>query len=745
MNKKSNRLWILAAVLVLLASVLAFKLYFDRIVRVSGSVSDMYLKEVSLHAASEVDRSLIDDIEFLNTLSKTIAEEADMEAAVRAAAKAVDMQRYQRMGIALYDTGMAYNTDGDTVDCSGLSFFTAAKAGRWRRDGGYVSDAGKDLSGVYSIVCAVPYRVDGQEVGALYAVRSGEMLSAIASTELFDGEGYGIILDATGRVVFSADSPNNLFDTGNADWEYYTERLRNTIAPEIEQNRRAGETWISEVGGQKFVFTPLSVDGLYYASVLPDAFFEAQSRHVLVASVAYCALVLVVFTLFCAMLLFDRKRRQEALVRAMLNDPLTGLYNRQGFVRRIPELLALSSSDEGYAVVDVGLNKFENFNALYGYQRGDSTLYQIGALLMGECEDGRECCARLDGTRFSLLLRCDTAAQLSRRLAEVNLMISMTAPNAAIRTTYGVYRVEDKSAPPDMLIDRAYSARMQTDDKRNGVVSYYDYIMHDAEIEDAEMLATMEKAIEEHQFVVLYQPKYACADRKLAGAEALVRWALPEGATKAPERYIKLFEENGLIVQLDFYVLNDVCRLLRAQLDAGLTPQPVSVNLSRVHLYDRGTADSLLAVMAKWDIDRELLEFEMTESMMTGNMELFGEFVDRLHAAGLRVAMDDFGSGYSSLNMLKRIHIDVLKLDRLFLDEFDEKERARKVITGILDMANSLGVTTVAEGVETVDQLLFLRRSGCTLAQGFYFSRPVPEHEYNAMLENEFGSAYEPK
>lgn len=246
--------------------------------------------------------------------------------------------------------------------------------------------------------------------------------------------------------------------------------------------------------------------------------------------------------------------------------------------------------------------------------------------------------------------------------------------------------------------------------------------------------ALLNSAIAEERIIPYYQPKYDAVTGRLSGSEALARWKDEEGKIIPPDSFVPLLEESCLITKLDWHILKKVCSFIRTQLDSGITPVTVSVNFSRAHTYEPDFAEHLCAVVDEYGIPHKYIEAEITESALAKGRTYIIEFINEIRNSGFEVAIDDFGSGLSSLNFVKDVPASVLKIDKSLLSGNCENEKERIVLESIFSFAQRLHLTTVAEGVETKEQLGFLRTCGCELIQGYYFSRPVPESEYAGLF-----------
>lgn len=292
-----------------------------------------------------------------------------------------------------------------------------------------------------------------------------------------------------------------------------------------------------------------------------------------------------------------------------------------------------------------------------------------------------------------------------------------------------------KPLPINICIDRAALALDHLKDDHSRSYMVYNEAIREQLLGESELIKDFQEALESGQFFVLLQPKYYLDTEEVMGAEALVRWNHPAKGLLSPLQFIPLFEENNLITELDMFVLRKVCSKLRHWLDEGFVPLPISVNQSRAHLENPTYVNDLVHAVDDYRLEHNLLEFEMTESFFLDDLGQFKAVVSDLRREGFAVSIDDFGSGYSSLNMLKNISFDFLKLDRGFLMEAEDDHRSQMVIQSVIQMAQKLGISIVAEGVETKAQVEMLRAMECTIAQGYYYQRPIPMDAYEKLLK----------
>ena len=466
----------------------------------------------------------------------------------------------------------------------------------------------------------------------------------------------------------------------------------------------------------------------------------AEAMPAEVASIASVFLLSIVVILL--MLVRNRTRYIKEIKRILYTDELTGALSLAGFEDAVKKLLAANGSGR-YYIIDFDISRFENYNALHGVQSGDKLLRLMAGVLRSKDLSADEPFARIYADHFAAISENRDADEVRERINRFDERFKALAEvDTSIHISYGVYEITDASMPVRMMTDCAEMAKKRVKGSAGNFIGFYDQELRQRSNEDGAMLAGMDAAIKNGEFIAFYQPKYSCAEKKITCAEALVRWRR-NGALVPPDRFIGLFESNGQIARLDFYMLEQVCVKQREFADKGLDPVTVAVNFSRSHLYDASFVGDMIETTKKYGVPPSLIEIEFTERAMTEDLSTMQGCLQSLRSAGFSIAMDDFGSGYSSLNALKELPIDVVKLDKGFMD-FDRETdgvKGRKVVRGVIDLAKQLSLKTVAEGVETKEQFEFLRGCGCDMIQGYYFSKPVDSAEYERLLSEQQKSA----
>ena len=423
------------------------------------------------------------------------------------------------------------------------------------------------------------------------------------------------------------------------------------------------------------------------------------------------------------------------LISAAEHDQLTMLYSRNFFFEYANRIHHYHPDWHMDAVV-LNIEQFHSVNALNGREFGDKVLRTIGDEVRAFLSETEGIASRIEADRFAVYCtpQADYKALLERFQAAVNAL----SRNASIRLRMGVNPWRE-DVEPVLLFDRARAAcnLVRGDFKTHLMI--YDEEMQEREILNQRLLNDLRRAVEEKQLVVYYQPKYnvQCDPPRLSSAEALIRWNHPELGMISPATFIPLFEGNGQIGAVDNYVWNEAARQIAEWQEKYGVTIPVSVNLSRVDVFDPQLEQRLVDLLKEHGLDYRSLKLEVTESAYTDNAGQMIELINQLRARGFEIEMDDFGSGYSSLNMLSCMPIDVLKMDMAFVRNIEHSEKDFRLVEVVLDIARYLKVPVVAEGVETQRQLDMLKEAGCELIQGYFFSRPLPPEAFERLIQAE--------
>ena len=426
-----------------------------------------------------------------------------------------------------------------------------------------------------------------------------------------------------------------------------------------------------------------------------------------------------------------RLRESSAMINLLEYDSLTGLYSKEFFYRQVKRLIADNPNTE-FDIICSDIENFKMINDRYGMSKGNEVLKFI-ADSFRKAQSDYSISGYLGTDKFAFFTKhIDEYSEEVFEQVTGEALSNSPIPN--LRIKFGIYRGVNKTIPVSAMCDRAFIAIEQIKKQFVTMVAEYNEELRLKIIKSQRLLEDMDKAIENREFKVYFQPKHDTETQRIVGAEGLVRWIHSELGFISPGEFIPLFEKNGFITKLDFYIWEEVLRIMRDWKLSGKKLVPVSVNVSRADFIIRDLPQIMDALCQKYDISKDYLHLEVTESAYTENGDQIIEIVKELRKLGFKIDMDDFGTGYSSLNMLNKLPVDIIKLDIGFIrNECIESDKS--ILKFVIELANSLQLETIAEGVETESQYSILKKLGCKQIQGYYFSKPLPLEDFEKYCE----------
>ena len=413
---------------------------------------------------------------------------------------------------------------------------------------------------------------------------------------------------------------------------------------------------------------------------------------------------------------------------------MTGLLKKRSFISEAERLLQ-TQDDKNWCLVSIDIENFKLFNEWYGHNEGDLLMVQIGAALLQAGERTGGTAGYFGQDDFCLLAPFDMEL-IGTLYDDIASLVSSRGGNVGFLPAFGVCKVE-KGYPTLDLLDRSFLAAQVAKSGYRNRVRIFEKSMYLRTDEEYHVITKFFQALSQHEVVFYLQPQCRASSGKIVGAEALARWIKPDGTVIPPDEFIPILEKRGLISDLDMYIWEEVCRWQRGWIDSGHTPLPVSINVSVADILHTDLPKYFENLTDRYSLERKLIKIEITESSYISNTTLVRDTVHSLREKGFTVLMDDFGSGYSTLNMLKNLNIDIIKLDAQFLrmDESNE-ERSIRILESVTNMTKTIGVPIIAEGVETEKQKDFLLDLGCRYIQGYYFYKPIPAADYERLITN---------
>ena len=439
------------------------------------------------------------------------------------------------------------------------------------------------------------------------------------------------------------------------------------------------------------------------------------------------AFVLIIYYLIS---IFSLVYERGKLSKILSTDVVTGGFNLQYFNKNGNRLLKKNRTNKyNYAVVTIQMDKYTNFCSCYGIREGEELLEGFVEVLQKNISK-KEILAHGEKAEFALLLTYKTEEELTKRLKDMISKMKTVKSDQKKYFSIGICQALGAKNGIEAMYNCAVVARNKaTEVSENPIVWFNDEMKKD-QLWLHKVENDMEKALENKEFQVYLQPKYSTKEEVLSGAEALVRWIHPKEGFVAPFRFIPIFESNGFVVQLDDYMLTEVARQQAQWIEEGRKIVPISVNVSRANFVREDLAEHICQIVDRFKVPHDVIELELTESAFFDDKEVLLNTIKKLKSYGFVISMDDFGAGYSSLNSLKELPLDVVKLDAGFFRDEDEDGRGKLIVEDTISLAKKLEMRIVAEGIETREQVDFLAHMNCDLIQGYYFAKPMPVAEF---------------
>lgn len=589
---------------------------------------------------------------------------------------------------------------------------------------------------------SVPVKLQSNDYGALVvSEKMSRYIDVLDGGSLISQDGFVACINDDGEILVGSSSIDNLdekFVNNIDDKLYISDAIKSKIS-KIE-NKKGKNTIMMGNTSYYIVISPLEIEGVNIVLVDKEKnISDPLYKNMLLTQ--GIGIVLLLITIFCITFFYLKiKGNYKELVNLAYYDQLTGAYN----IAKFKGMLKEKNEFQKCCIAVLDIRNFKFINEIFGEEQSNKLLCHMANVISANLNNGEFFCREV-ADRFFIFMKKEDRTKLVNRINKIMDEICKMKLNAyktypiVIYSGVSTIRAENQINIQGLETKVMFALRQaKLYQEKYGIqnkICFYDHDIHKKEQLENYIESNMEQALVKNEFRLFLQPKNNLKDNTLGGAEALVRWTTSEGKMIFPDQFIPLFEENGFCVKLDIYMFEKVCQKLREWIDNGLKPIPISVNQSKLLFYEDDYVKKLTQITDKYRISPKLLTLEILEGLALGDSDTLNKRVLELKEKGFRISMDDFGSGYSSLNTLGRIDIDELKIDRGFLLEASKPNgyRQRVILEHIISLARKMNISTVVEGVETAQDEEMIKKLGCDFGQGYFYNKPIGVEDFEKM------------
>lgn len=623
--------------------------------------------------------------------------------------------------------GNAIYSGGQEVNIAGRNYFKLSLQGKQNISERIISR----LNGEDIFVISVPLIYKDEIIGTIQKQYTPEEMYNICSLSLFSQQGSMYIINSEGYILISSEQGEEYNkESSNYYRMAYVDDPAN--ARMLEENVKAKKEGFIEINIEGVAlfsaYTPIEeVHDWYLITSIESTAIIPNSN--IVIKIFYVILSVIVLTFAIMMFYFLRikKKQQAHLEDIAFVDKVTG---GDSYAKFLLNLQSINEADRSmYSILSFDIDNFKYINSFYGFDRGDQLLKEVYQLYQNQLKQ-HECIARNYADHFVVLLKDVTDERLRELFCSERIVQDMKVYFSA-----GIYQLNSADDNLLLTIDKANLVSQKAKGKRFKEVEVYTKDFDEQVMNNERIKRLLEQAFIDDEITPFFQPKVDVNTNKLVGAEALARWITKEGKMISPAEFIPVCEKTGMIDTLDWIIFEKTLIFIRHNLDVGNPCVPISVNFSRVHLLNKDFVQMLEVKLNMYDVPGEYIEVELTETIIFDNSHDIDMFIEGMHSIGIKVSMDDFGSGYSSLQMLKDVDIDVLKIDQGFLRSTSNKKKQQIIFQAIVQMAKELQMKLVVEGIETIDNVELMKEAGCAIAQGYFYSKPVDVETFQKYYE----------
>lgn len=707
----------------------------------------VYLQEVVKEASLDFTAYLQREMQSLQAISMVFSSfysYSSLDEYLMILDKIDDSYIFQDIGLFLINNKIAYFENGETAE----NFIPDQMIQEVLSGKSVISNLRYDpFTNQPIIIYATPFIVNDKTEAILFATQKIEEFQKILTKYKISGEGFSAVLNNKNQLIVDTNLDSFKIQDLKELLSFYGKEgltLYNNLIANLDISDAGVFSYTTKgTKEQKLIsYEKISVLGLenwHLIFVVPAKVIAVVQKKIFLGSLVCCLALLLSFALILVFIEKKEEDQKQEIFETAFKDDVTGGFNMARFQMEMENILS-KQNNQKFALVILDIDNFKLINDLYGFRQGDLVLNHMANVLEENTDVRRgEIFARVIGDIFLVLFNYQEDKDLTDRLDKIYSAIqscyAVTDMHYSINTCFGIYKITG-DLPFFLMLDRASLAKKTCKEGMNKRYVFYDEETFKNVLQNKEIENSMHQALKDEEFKLYFQPKCSFDKNSIRSAEVLVRWHNQKRGIIPPTDFIPVFEHNGFIMKLDFYVLEKTLQTLRQWIDEGLHPCKVSVNFSRLHLKDELSIPKIKILLDQYKVPTDLIELEITESAVMNNTPEAKKFVEGLHNMGISVAMDDFGAGFSSLNVLKDLPFDTLKIDKEFLKDFGKNPRTATVLEGIITMLKNMKTCVVVEGVETNEQATFLNSLKCDLAQGFLYYQPLIMEEFKKLLDN---------
>lgn len=677
-----------------------------------------YLYEISQKESSIILQQMTSDFNFLRDVKNNMENEKDISKIVN------EVKENNFFDIIIYVKNQYYSINNRINNNINLNLTEISD--------GVTQEI--EIENKMYYLYSVSFSVEEQE-GKIIGIKESKIINKITDTNIFNKEGYSQIISNQGNIIIRSNHKNsnkivdNIFDV-----QYKNKEEKNKVKNDLLNNKNGITNIVYDKDNIKkvMVYIPIGISDLYVATFIPEKIINAEYLKIIFLTILL--IISVAFTIIQFLLFInkEREKNKKEILKLAYQDPLTKGYNKNKFIIELNQ----KKEKKDYAIVILNIKNFKHINEIFEREFGNEFLIYINQKIKEELQK-EEIDARAKDDIFYLLIKKEEIQnRINKIVKQIKEYTKIKEVNYHLEVIVGIYQIqqEDEEKEIEKLIDKAILAMEQ-----NKEINYYNLEIEEKIKNKYKIEKRMEQALLNEEFILYIQPKYETESEKIIGGEILVRWKT-ENQIIYPDQFISIFEENNFIKKIDLYLLEKTGLLIKEWKKKNYPIKKVSVNQSVKNIFDPNYSKEVKKIINQNQIPVEMLEIELTENIFVENEKQIITIEKQLHQLGISIAMDDFGKGYSTYDLLEKIDIDVLKLDKKLIDPIAQEIKAKKIIKAIIHMAKELNITVVAEGVETKEQLEVLKEIKCNQVQGYYFSKPITIKEFEELIKknNEF-------